>query len=76
MNSKILLPIYDLLNNGIKIWAQNEKVQLFVLNNAVLSEDQKNFIRSNKDNILSLLKENQIYSRENNILILKNNSQK
>ena len=74
MNSKILISIYELVNNGIKIWFQNNKIQLVVLNNAVFSEDQKNFIKVNKHSIINCLKENKVYSKEYNTIILKKDS--
>ena len=73
----ILIFIYHLINNGIKIWVENEKIQLFVPNSSIFTVKHKNFINRNKIKILNCLKDNQIYSvKQNDILILKTKSHK
>lgn len=56
----ILIFIYHLINNGIKIWVENEKIQLFVPNSSIFTVKHKNFINRNKIKILNCLKDNQI----------------
>ncbi|WP_375331669.1 non-ribosomal peptide synthase/polyketide synthase [Candidatus Tisiphia endosymbiont of Temnostethus pusillus] len=67
----IMLFIYKLINNGIKIWVQNNKIQLFIPEGILFTNSQKSFIKHNKAKILYLLQNNQIYSSKYNLLILK-----
>ena len=48
--------IYELINKEIKIWVDKEKVNLFIPEKICLTEEQKKFLKNNKDSILQWLK--------------------
>jgi amino acid adenylation domain-containing protein/non-ribosomal peptide synthase protein (TIGR01720 family) len=68
--------IYTLSNKNIKIWANNDKVNLFVPDGVDFTDEDKYFIKNNKDSILHCLLSHEITSRELSWLILKNSSNK
>ncbi|MBY0273138.1 MAG: non-ribosomal peptide synthetase, partial [Alphaproteobacteria bacterium] len=67
----LLEGLYDLINRGIKIWVNDNNIQLFVPTGTLFTEEQKNFIRLNKDDILVCLKDNNVFNKEYNYIILK-----
>ena len=66
----LLEGVYDLINKGIKIWVNNNNIQVFVPTGILFTEEQKNFIKLNKDDILISLKDNNVYYKEYDYLIL------
>ena len=72
MNSNlVLLFIYELFHNGIKIWLQDKNIKIFIPNGVVFTEEQKNFLKLNKDKICHYLESNKIYSKKHDLVILK-----
>jgi natural product biosynthesis luciferase-like monooxygenase protein/amino acid adenylation domain-containing protein len=69
-NNKVLNFIYDLLNNGIKIFLQNGNIKLLMPDNRLLDNDQKSFIKDKKQDILDYLQRNKVYSDNYDTLIL------
>ena len=56
----ILMFIYELIDKKIKIWVQNENIELFVPEEVFFTNDQKQFIKNNKigeinDNLFEIL---------------------
>ncbi|MBN8523117.1 MAG: amino acid adenylation domain-containing protein [Rickettsiales bacterium] len=75
MNSKlVLLFIYELFYQEIKIWLQNNNIKIFIPKGTTLTRDQQNFLKLNRDKIYYFLKSNQIYTKQNNLVILKSKS--
>lgn len=75
MNSKlVLLFIYELFYQEIKIWLQNNNIKIFIPQGTTLTRDQQNFLKLNRDKIYYFLKNNQIYTKQNNLVILKSES--
>jgi amino acid adenylation domain-containing protein len=72
----ILTFIYQLINNGISIWVEKNKIALFVPSGISFTTYQKEFIESNKKDIIECLKLNGVYSKEYDYLILKIQSDK
>ena len=72
----ILNFFYSLTQSGIKIWIQDNNIELLVPDNINLQDSQKNFIKINRDEIFSCLKENNVYSSKYNTLIIKNKNKK
>ena len=71
MNFDILSFIYKLLNKGIKTWAENHNIQLFVQDGILLTEYEKDFIKKHKKEIFQYLSNNNILSKEVKTVILK-----
>lgn len=72
MYSNITLFIYELIHAGIKIWVKDSEIKLFVPEKASFSDQQKAFIKNNKNSIISCLESNNVYSKDYEILILDN----
>ena len=57
MNSNLVLMfVYELFHSGIKIWVRNENIKLFIPNNTYFSDEQKTFLKLNRDKIFQYLK--------------------
>ncbi|MBL8677013.1 MAG: hypothetical protein JNJ47_06305, partial [Alphaproteobacteria bacterium] len=75
MSSKIILMfIYSLINRGIKIWIQDKDIKLFVPDRVSFTDEEKKFITLNKEKIFNCLKRNQVYSKEYDYLLLRDDS--
>ena len=67
----VLLTLYEFIDSGIKFWLQNQNIKLFIPSGCSLTEQQKNFIKLNKDQIFGYLKNSEVYSKNYNFLIFK-----
>ena len=67
----LLERIYELINYGVKIWIKDNDIQVFVRSNILFTEEQKDFIKQNKNAIFECLKYNEVYSKEYDLIILK-----
>jgi len=75
MNSRdIIIKLYDLINDGIKIWAQGENIKVFIPEGITFSEEQKEFIALHKNKILDCLHRSRVYSEDYNYVIFKGDS--
>lgn len=72
-NREVINFIYDLRIRKICIWLQDLIIRVFHPSDVVLTENEKQFIKDNKPQIILLLKENSIYSKMDSNKILKCN---
>lgn len=75
MNSNNLLInfVYELYLKKIHIWVQDSAIKAFVPTDTILTENEKQFIKNNKQKLISLLVENEIFTKEGENRILKCN---
>ena len=72
MNSDlILIFIYELWNEGIDLWVENKKLQVFVPEWASFTDQQRHFVTNNKEALLSFLSKNNIDCKKKNNFILR-----
>ena len=72
MNSeKLLINIYGILNRGIKIWLEDEKIKISVPKDQQLTEQDRSFIESSRQEIIECLIDNNVQSKHYEVLILK-----
>ncbi|WP_162534047.1 condensation domain-containing protein [Candidatus Cardinium hertigii] len=62
------------MHQGIKIWSQGSNIKLFVPKNAVLKKEHTDFIKLNRKQILQHLVSNCVYTKDYDILMLKEQS--
>ena len=67
---KIVEFIYRMSHLGIRIWAQDEEVAVFVPEDVTFNDVDKEFFSNNSDSILDCLKVNNILSKDDHISIL------
>lgn len=72
--NQIQIFLYGLINEGIKIWTSDKKIKLLLPNDTRLSTSQQKTIESHKDEILSCLEDNNIYSESYDFIIFRNNT--
>lgn len=72
-NNKLIDFIYELHEKNIYIWLQNSAIRVYIPNDVILTEDEKQFIKDYKPKIILLLNENKIYSKNDASKILKCN---
>jgi natural product biosynthesis luciferase-like monooxygenase protein/amino acid adenylation domain-containing protein len=66
----LILLIYELINDGVKLYTQNEKIKFVFPDNYILSNDKKSLFQKNKLDILKILKKNNITTPNYEIVIL------
>ena len=72
MNSDLIIEsVYELYKIGIKVWIQNENIKVFVPDGVTFLDDYKKFIQFNRENIFSYLQENNLFSKDCDLPILK-----
>ena len=63
--------IYKLINNGVKIWVQENNLNIFIPDKISFSSEENIYIKLNKNALVKCLQHHQIYSRGYETLILK-----
>ncbi|APJ02763.1 non-ribosomal peptide synthetase [Silvanigrella aquatica] len=66
--NEIVLYIYNLNVKGIFIWEENNNIKLFIPKNIEKHEFDTNFIKTNKEKFIHVLKENNLNTKEIKIL--------
>lgn len=69
-SSEVLQFIYSLYDRGINLWCEGENLKLFIPDNKILLDEEREYIRNHKVDIVALLLLNNIISRNSHAKIL------